>query len=94
MSISQDSLTKVGACSDFSSERDLNVAEGICDCLVTLVSSNMQCIIADTIKTSCFLRQVSAHQIVFFASHGSSAHQIVFFAYFGILLNTLMHIVW
>uniref|UniRef100_A0A453GCW2 Exportin-5 C-terminal domain-containing protein n=3 Tax=Aegilops tauschii subsp. strangulata TaxID=200361 RepID=A0A453GCW2_AEGTS len=58
MSISQDSLTKVAACSDFSSERELNVAEGICDCLFTLVSSNMQCIIADTIKTSCFLRQM------------------------------------
>ena len=58
MSISQDSLTKDRACSDFSSERELDVAEGICDCLVTLVSSNMQCIVSDTIKTSCFLRQM------------------------------------
>ncbi|KAI5002802.1 hypothetical protein ZWY2020_027452 [Hordeum vulgare] len=58
MSISQDSLTKVRACSDFNSERALDVAKGICDCLVTLVSSNMQCIIADSIKTSRFLRRM------------------------------------
>ncbi|XP_044977615.1 protein HASTY 1-like isoform X2 [Hordeum vulgare subsp. vulgare] len=58
MSISQDSLTKVGACLDFGCEREFNIAEGVCDCLVALGSFNMQFIIADTIKASCFLRQM------------------------------------
>lgn len=64
MNISKDFLHKSSMNSGATVDSEIEFAELICECMVSLGSTNLQCISSDTNKLSSYLQQVTFLYIV------------------------------